>query len=221
MAAPKTSVVLLSGGLDSAANLAFCAVQDEPVLALTCAYGQRAQFREIEAARKLAAFYGVAHEVVSIPWLGSLGGSSLTDAGQKIPELRASELDDRSVTEESAKSVWVPNRNGVLINIAAAFAEKRGAARVVVGFNREEAATFPDNSADFVTRASRARELSTANHVSVFSYTTEMDKTEIVRALGKLARAFPMELVWSCYFGGDHPCLSCESCRRFARATRG
>ena len=219
MAAPKkSSVVLLSGGLDSAANLALCCETDEPVLALTCAYGQRAQFREIEAARKLAAFYQVAHEVVSIPWLGSLGGSSLTDAGQKIPELATNELDDRSVTEESAKAVWVPNRNGVLINIAAAYAEKRGAARVVVGFNREEAATFPDNSGEFLKRANQALDLSTASHVEVFSYTTEMDKTEIVRSLRKLSRRFPMESVWSCYFGGDHPCLSCESCRRFARA---
>src|SRR4051812_4862982 len=71
------SVVLLSGGLDSSANLALCREKDHPVLALTVRYGQRAQDREVQAARALSQFYDVKHEVVDIPWLGSWGGSAL------------------------------------------------------------------------------------------------------------------------------------------------
>ena len=49
----ERSVVLLSGGLDSAANLAFCRLRDEPILALTVNYGQRAASAEIRAAEAL------------------------------------------------------------------------------------------------------------------------------------------------------------------------
>ena len=80
------SVVLLSGGLDSAANLAFCREYDEPVLALTVRYGQRAQDREVQAARKLCDFYSVEHKVLELPWVGALGGSSLTEVSQLLPD---------------------------------------------------------------------------------------------------------------------------------------
>lgn len=214
----RKSVILLSGGLDSAANLAFCTERDEPVLALTCDYGQRASDNEIRAARALCATYGVRHEAISLKWLGALGGSSLTESTREVPELKRDELDDLAVTRESAKSVWVPNRNGLLINIAAAYAERLGADQVLVGFNREEATTFPDNSAEFLAKATAGLALSTATGVKVASYTVDWDKRQIVQELKKLARPFPFEMVWSCYFGGETPCGECESCQRFQRA---
>lgn len=212
------SVVLLSGGLDSSANLAFCREHDEPVLALTARYGQRAQDREVAAAQKLCAHYEVEHAVLELPWLGAIGGSSLTESRMELPNLKRNELDDRVVTEKSAKSVWVPNRNGILINAAAAYAEKLDAHRVVVGFNVEEASTFPDNSEEFLKRATRSLEYSTSNQVEVYCYTTELNKRQIVRELRALSRKFPFELLWSCYQGGETPCGRCESCQRQARA---
>lgn len=214
----NASVVLLSGGLDSAANLAFCREHDMPVLALTARYGQRAQDREVEAAKKLCEYYKVEHQILELPWVGALGGSSLTESAMKLPELKRNELDNREITEKTAKSVWVPNRNGILINAAAAYAERLGAARVVVGFNSEEAVTFPDNSEEFLKRATRSLEYSTSNHVSVFCYTTAMNKTQIVHELRKLKPAFPFDRIWSCYLGGEKPCGKCESCQRQERA---
>ena len=213
------SVVLLSGGLDSAANLAFCRLLDEPALALTIDYGQRAAQREGAAGRALARHFGVRHEVVSLPWLGELGGSALTDCSREVPRPRPDRLDELAAAQASAKAVWVPNRNGVLIQVGAAYAERSGAARVVVGFNREEAATFPDNSAEFLRRATAALALSTANTTAVHCYTTELDKREIVAELARAVPSFPFALLWSCYFGGEKACGECESCRRFARAT--
>jgi 7-cyano-7-deazaguanine synthase len=214
----QPSVVLLSGGLDSSANLAFCREFDDPVLALTVRYGQRAADREVHAARELCRFYGVEHHVLDLSWLGALGGSSLTEAKLSVPELQASQLDDLSVIQDTAKSVWVPNRNGVLINVAAAWAERRRAKRVIVGFNREEATTFPDNSIEFLNRVTRSLEMSTANQVEVFCYTAAWDKREIVRELEKLSTPFPFEKVWSCYMGDETACGRCESCQRLARA---
>jgi 7-cyano-7-deazaguanine synthase len=214
----RRSVILLSGGLDSAANLALCRLQDEPVLALTADYGQRAAPRELRAAKAISEYYDVKHEVVDLRWLGQLGGSSLTDSSRAIPEIQTSELDQAQRTTETARAVWVPNRNGVLINVAAAFAETYGATNIVVGFNREEAATFPDNSQAFLERSSEALRYSTSNSVQVECYTVNNDKTEIVARLKDLKDPFPFHLVWSCYHSGVQPCGRCESCRRFMRA---
>lgn len=218
MSSPKASVILLSGGLDSAANLALCHERDRPVLALTVDYGQRAAQREIASARELCDDYGVRHEVLDLRWLGALGGSSLTESSQDIPQIDASKLDDLQTTRGTAKSVWVPNRNGVLINAAAAYAERLDARQVVVGFNSEEAATFPDNSIEFLKQATLALKFSTANEVEVGCYTASWDKRRIVTELRKLSRPFPFEKIWSCYTGEAKPCGICESCRRLARA---
>ncbi len=214
----RRSVILLSGGLDSAANLAFCANFDEPVLALTIDYGQRAAVPEIKAAKAIAEYYGVPHRVLELKWLGELGGSSLTAAGE-IPHLKANQLDDAATTKKSAAAVWVPNRNGLFVNVAGAIAESMKAPQIIVGFNKEEAATFPDNSSQFINVCNLSMRYSTATGVKLVCYTDMLDKTEIVRALGNLPKAFPMELVWSCYTAGPEKCGECESCQRFKRAT--
>lgn len=212
------SIVLLSGGLDSSANLAMACAKDTVVLALHVDYGQRAEGPEWRASQKLCEYYGVKLEKITIPWLGALGGSSLTDRSKDVPELHRSELDTLDRIQETAKSVWVPNRNGVLLNIAAAYAERFRATRVIVGFNREEATTFPDNSEAFLDQATKALSFSTMNGVEIFCYTTRMDKVEICEALKLLPKPFPHSLVWSCYHSGSRPCGKCESCGRHDRA---
>jgi 7-cyano-7-deazaguanine synthase len=214
------SVVLLSGGLDSAANLALTHARDSVKLALFARYGQRAARAEERAARAIAAHYDVRFEAVDLGWLGALGGSALTDAEIDVPTLGRESLDDLLVTRNSALKVWVPNRNGVLIAVASAHAERLGAERVVVGFNREEAATFPDNSAAFLDASNRALEFSSRG-VRVYSYTHALDKREIVGELRRLEHPFPWNQVWSCYFDGARICGRCESCGRFLRATEG
>ncbi len=214
----RRSLILLSGGLDSSANLAFADHFDEPVLALTVDYGQKAAMAEVKAAAKFARYYNVAHRVLDLKWLGALGGNALTATGLEIPEVSTQQLDDLKTTQSSAKQVWVPNRNGVLINAAAAIAESMNAQAVVVGFNQEEAATFPDNSSQFLGVASLSLRYSTATGVKVACYTDMMVKKQIVQALRNLPKPFPFEDVWSCYSNGEQPCKKCESCKRLERA---
>ncbi|MEW6573021.1 MAG: 7-cyano-7-deazaguanine synthase QueC [Bacillota bacterium] len=209
------SVVLLSGGLDSAVCLAHGVRDGKVVLCLTFDYGQQAAEREIGAAAALARHYGVPHRAIALPYLAQITTTALV-TGADLPEPEVTALDDPAQAAVTALRVWVPNRNGIFINIAAAFAEHLGADAVVTGFNREEAATFPDNSAGFVTAATAALGYSTLNRVRVVSYTQHLDKTGIVR-LGKRL-GVPFELVWSCYRGGSEICGRCESCRRFLRA---
>uniref|UniRef100_A0A7C2E2Q7 7-cyano-7-deazaguanine synthase n=1 Tax=Ammonifex degensii TaxID=42838 RepID=A0A7C2E2Q7_9THEO len=209
------SVVLLSGGLDSAVCLAHAVRDGTVVLALTFDYGQQAAKREIQAAAALARHYGVPHRVIYLPFLREITTAALI-TGEDLPEPEDAALDDPVQAAATARQVWVPNRNGIFLNIAAAFAEYLDATAVVAGFNREEAASFPDNSAAFVTAVTAALRYSTLNRVRVVSYTQHLNKTEIARLGMRLG--VPLALVWSCYRGGAAVCGRCESCRRFSRA---
>ena len=102
--------------------------------------------------------------------------------------------------------------------MAGAIAESMKAQQVVVGVNKEEAATFPDNSSQFLGVASLSFRYSTSTGVKMACYTDMMVKSEIVQALRNLPKKFPFEMVWSCYHGGDQPCGVCESCTRLRRA---
>ena len=110
----------------------------------------------------------------------------------------------------------VANRNGLLLNMAACYAEAKGISRVLVGFNREEAASFPDNSQEFMTRVNESLSYSTLNRVVVDSYTVDWDKPRI--ALEAKKAGLPVDLIWACYEAGPERCDQCESCLRFNRA---
>lgn len=210
----ERAVTLLSGGIDSYLSTALAREEKDFLLALTFDYGQRAAAQEIKAAKKIARYWRIKHEVVELPWLKNLGENALTHPNALLPRFRDLEkLKSKRETERSAEAVWVPNRNGVFLNIAAAYAETLGAAWIITGFNREEAATFPDNSLDYVHRFNRALELSTLLFPpKVKSYVQEMDKKEMVAKLVELD--LPLDFFWSCYEGKEKMCGTCESCAR-------
>lgn len=212
----KKAVVLLSSGLDSTVNLFAAKDFADVVLALTFNYGQRAAEREIEHAASIAGFAGVPHKTIELSWFKDFTRSSLINRAVEVPVNQSVAIDDVRVSNETAKAVWVPNRNGIFLNIAAAFAESLGADWVVPGFNAEEAVTFSDNSEAFLLAATKSLAYSTANHVEVKCFTTSLLKTDIVRRGAELH--VPFDLIWPCYFGGEKPCGVCESCQRFKRA---
>lgn len=127
-------------------------------------------------------------------------------------------IDDLQTSQNTAKAVWVPNRNGIFLNIAAGFAEGLGAETVIPGFNVEEATTFPDNSFPYMKALDESFIFSTANHVKVYCYSVNMDKTEIVKDSIRLK--VPFEKLWPCYQAFEKWCGECESCQRFQRAVK-
>jgi 7-cyano-7-deazaguanine synthase len=211
----KRSVVLLSGGLDSTVALALAAQSGPwPVAALFFDYGQHAAAREDHAARRIAGRYGLSYERIELPWLAKLSSSALV-AGKGEPPVWA----ERLLDDRAARAVWVENRNGIFVDIAACYASETGSDTVIVGFNREEASAFPDNSEEYLARMNRALELGCRRRVRIESPTLAMGKRDIVERA--LDLAIPWELLWSCYRGGERMCGSCESCLRLARAIAG
>jgi len=110
----------------------------------------------------------------------------------------------------------VPARNAVFVSIAAAFAEALECDTIVCGFNAEEAAEFPDNSPEFVSRADALLEVATRNSPRVLAPTLHLTKPEIVQLAVKLGA--PLHLTWSCYGAGPEHCFRCPSCRRLREA---
>lgn len=211
----KKAVVLLSGGLDSTVNLYWAHQEMSEVYALTINYGQKALEKEMSWARFHCERLGIAHQVIRVPDIFSGTESSLVNPGADIPQSEV-DIDSLSTSQETAKSVWVPNRNGLFLNIAACIAEKLKADFVIPGFNKEEAETFPDNSQGFIEAMNQSLEFSTLNRVKVHCFTTDLFKADIM----KKAREFDIDPdhLWPCYYAGETPCGQCESCQRFERA---
>lgn len=206
-------IALLSGGLDS--GVATASFVAEPAndlrAALFCDYGQRAAEQEFRAAKRLAKHFSVSLHRYELPWLADLARlscSRLVPGTGELPSATKAEPGD----ERSAQAVWVPARNAVFVSIAAALAEASHADCVVAGFNREEAATFSDNSQAFLSAATAFLQLGTRLGVRVVSPTIKWDKGEVVAEAQRLG--FSNTDFWSCYEGGKRPCGKCESCVR-------
>lgn len=210
------AVVLLSGGLDSAYNLWKAQFDHQILLAITFDYGQRAAKREIDSAQKLSSQLNVPHRVIELPWFKDFTQTSLVNGDEDVPQGAQVEIDHLKTSQATAKAVWVPNRNGIFLNIGAAYAEGLGADIVLTGFNLEEATTFPDNTIDYLNSLDMAFSYSTANKVKVKSYCGAMTKTQIIQDAIKIK--LPFKDLWPCYLGQDHWCGKCESCQRFSRA---
>lgn len=214
----SSHVVLLSGGLDSTVNFLEALKGGGVGLAITFNYGQRAALQEIKSSQKLCLKYHVEHKVIDLPFFKMFTTTSLVEHQQKIPTGGEINIDSYEKSLLSANKVWVPNRNGIFLNIAAGFAEGLGAQYVVPGFNLEEATTFPDNSADFQSALEHSFSFSTQNKVKVKCYTLRQNKTEILKR--GLDLGMEIKDVWPCYFGDEKWCGVCESCLRFQNALR-
>jgi 7-cyano-7-deazaguanine synthase len=213
-----SNLVLLSAGLDSAVNLLIAMERGGVGMAVTVDYGQRAARREVEKSRALCEAYGVPYRVLDATWLAGFSQDALTTPQAALPPVDPGHLADASLMRETMRAVWVPNRNGLLVNMGACVAEATGLRWVVMGLNAEEGATFPDNSAAFVREANRALGYSTLSRIRLRSFTITWDKVAILREA--VARELDFRYLWSCYNGEELMCGSCESCARLLASSR-
>ena len=210
----KKAISVLSGGLDS--TVATCVFAEEyDIHAITFDYGQKSVEREIEASKEICKKMGFKHTIIDLKWLSDISTSSL-NTDEEIPTLDENQLDDLERCRQTASSVWVPGRNVVFTAIAVSFAESEGAEIIIVGWDKEEAATFPDNSEEFLESYNDLIEIGSPKNIKIKAPAIDLDKEEIVR-LGKKVDA-PMELSYSCYKGSENHCGVCESCIRRKRA---
>jgi 7-cyano-7-deazaguanine synthase len=195
-------VLILSGGVDSTTLLYKMLSDGYEVTALTFNYAQRHK-KEIDCAKAIAEKLHIKHKIVDLRTLVSLLGDSALLGGKDVPSCH--------YTEEAAKKTVVPNRNMIMLSVAAGYAEAHEISDVFYAAHKNDSTIYPDCRPEFVQALRPAIRLATAWHpVELQAPFVDMSKAEIVR-LG-LALKVPYELTWSCYRGEEHPCRSCPTC---------
>lgn len=180
----KTIIHLLSGGLDSTVLLYDLVQQGHNVHCALFRYGQK-HAQELSFAMGHCRRLGLLFTTLEVP---NLRGSQLTDG---------------------SGSFVVPNRNAILLSIAANLAEAARAEAVTYGCNADDSGMFPDCRPDFVARMNDMLK-SAGSMVEVCAPYITRTKRQIV-AIGRNLNV-PMYDTWSCYMGGANHCGTCPAC---------
>ncbi|AEQ97441.1 7-cyano-7-deazaguanine synthase QueC [Xanthomonas oryzae pv. oryzicola] len=202
----KKAVVLLSGGMDSAAVIALAQEQGFAVYALSVRYGQR-HTSELDAAARVAAAQGViAHKVVDVD-LRSIGGSALTD-----------DIDVPDAGGDGIPVTYVPARNTIMLSLALGWAEVVGANDLFCGVNAVDYSGYPDCRPEFVRAFEVLANLATKAGVEgaelrVHAPLQFLSKADIVREGVRLGVDFGLTV--SCYRADadGRACGHCDACR--------
>ena len=207
------ALVLFSGGVDSTTCLGIAVNKygADQVLALSLYYGQK-HSRELEAARKIAAHYGVKHKELDLALIFADSDCSLLRGStEDIP--KESYTEQLKKTDGKPVSTYVPFRNGLFLASAASIALSNGCTEIYYGAHSDDAAgnAYPDCSSDFNDDINRAIYLGSGCELKVIAPFIGMNKAQVVAEGLKLN--VPYELTWSCYEGGDKPCGVCGTCR--------
>lgn len=206
-------LVLSSGGVDSstALGLAVSKYGAENVSALSISYGQKHD-KEIEAAKKVAAFYGVEQLFLDLSLIFQYSDCSLLkQSSEGIPE-ESYAVQIRKTKGEKPVSTYVPFRNGLFLSSAASIALSKNCGLIYYGAHADDAAGFayPDCSEVFNDAMNKAIYEGSGHQLRIEAPFVRMNKAEVVK-LG-LELGVPYALTWSCYEGGEKPCGKCGTC---------
>ena len=203
----KQSVVLLSGGLDSATTLAIARSEGFSCHCLTVDYGQRHRAELAAAARVARALGAAGHKVLAID-LMTIGGSALTDRSIAVPEAPTSGI---PVT-------YVPARNTILLALALAWAEVLGARDIFFGANAVDYSGYPDCRPEYMRAFESLANLATRAAVegarlALHTPIIDLTKADIVRRGTALGVDFGLTV--SCYQAAEdgRACGRCDACR--------
>ncbi len=205
-----SSIVLFSGGLDSATLLYYVRRKYPNPLAMVFLYGQRHK-RELDSAMAVARRAGVKVKKVRVPFPEV--GSALLQPELKLPSRLTNEI----------PITYVPARNIVFLSLALAYAEAYGIDKIFIGVNAIDYSGYPDCRPEFIRAFNRVIKVGTkagveGRPVKVMAPFVNLTKADIIRIGTSLG--VPYELTWSCYAGGERPCGRCDSCRLRAKGFR-
>lgn len=204
---PRSAVVLLSGGLDSATALAIARSEGYVCHCLSIAYGQR-HSAELDASVRVAARLGAAsHRLIHVN-LDLIGGSALTDHSIAVPE----------GATPGIPVTYVPARNTLFLSLALGLAEVQGAEALYIGVNAVDYSGYPDCRPEFIAAFEKVAQLATRSGVegSALKIATPLialSKAEIIRRGTALGVDFAETV--SCYQADTEgrACGRCDSCR--------
>lgn len=192
-------VLIYSGGLDSTVLLYHLRDLGHTVKALGVNYGQR-HSRELQAAQVITSRLGVEYRVADLTALrGFMAGSSQTDDKVEVPH--------GHYAEDNMKKTVVPNRNSIMLNVAAAWAISLGYPVLAYAAHAGDHAQYPDCRPLFISAMRNLLLYVDWEPLNLLAPFSRKTKAEIVQLGAQLG--VPFELTWSCYSGGDKHCGLC------------
>ena len=202
-------VLLFSGGMDSSVLLYHLLSEGRRVAPFSICYGQR-HVRELNSAATIVRMLPpklarkcFPYRSVDLRGLRTvLSGSSQTSDMVRVPH--------GHYTDESMKQTVVPNRNMVLLSVAAGYAVSLGAGSVAFAAHAGDHAIYPDCRPEFADAMDAALKLSHWNPLRLERPFVDMTKAEIARRGHQLG--VPLEDTWSCYQEGTLHCGRCGTC---------
>jgi 7-cyano-7-deazaguanine synthase len=214
------TIVLLSGGLDSATVLAICRAEGRQCHALSFRYGQRHAVELAFAAAVARSLGAASHRVAAID-VACLAGSALTGDGE-VPKGR-----DEEEIGQGIPSTYVPARNTLFVAHALALAESTGAGEIALGINALDYSGYPDCRPEWLSAMQEVARLGTkvgmsGEPVRLIAPLLAMSKADIIRRGVQLGVDYSLTL--SCYdpVGDGLACGACDACvlrkRGFATA---
>jgi 7-cyano-7-deazaguanine synthase len=196
------AVVLFSGGLDSTVLVYDLLNEGADLKLLSIDYGQRHE-KELKSSSEIAEYLELKHEILRLPMLNNLlGGSALTDPSILLPE--------GHYAEDSMKATVVPNRNMILLSLAAGHAISLQFDTVAYAAHAGDHTIYPDCRPEFATAMDQALKLCDWNTISLYRPFIQLSKQDLVRKGNELG--VPFEKTWSCYAGNDKHCGKCGTC---------
>jgi 7-cyano-7-deazaguanine synthase len=209
--AKKKTVVLLSGGLDSATTLAMAQNEGFLCYAMTFRYGQRHGVEIHSACRVATALRVWEHRIIDMD-LVSFGGSALTDPKLDVPKERQDLTGEIPIT-------YVPARNTIFLSYALAWAEVLGAFDVFIGVNAMDYSGYPDCRPRFIEAFEKMANLATAAAVQgkgiykIHTPIIQLTKSQIIQTGIRLGLDY--SITHSCYDPDSQgrACGHCDSCQ--------
>ncbi|MGA2412676.1 MAG: 7-cyano-7-deazaguanine synthase QueC [Candidatus Binataceae bacterium] len=201
-------VAIVSGGLDSVtmAHYLVKAWERKPHL-ISFDYGQR-HIKELDFAEECADELSLPWSMIDLSSLTHLISSSALTFGQDVPE--------GHYAEDNMALTVVPNRNMMMLSIAAAIAVSNEYTYIAAGMHAGDHAQYPDCRPQFI--GSIQQTLKYANEgFTVRDSGLVIDTPWIAATKSDIARhAFemevPLEKTWSCYKGNEKHCGRCGTC---------
>lgn len=204
----KKAVCIISGGLDSTTLLHTLKNDAEQVFAISINYGQRHK-KELDCAREQCALLGIEHQIVDLSTVlrPLLSGSSLTDDTIEVPE--------GHYAADNMKATVVPNRNMMMLAIAAAYGISKcnkddEYLYLAYGAHAGDHDIYPDCRKEFTDNLAKALLLCDWTGVRLYTPFISKTKAQIVKIGLDLGVNFSK--TWTCYKGGGVACGKCGTC---------
>lgn len=200
------AIVLVSGGMDSLAVLAFAKNKHKNLALVHLNYGQKTSQKERFCFDKICDHYEIPHKyrkVIDMTFLSQIGGSSLTDEQIAVSVFKG---DSKEIP-----SSYVPFRNTHIIAMAVSWAEVMDAKSIYIGANEEDSPGYPDCRPEYYEVYNKLISVGTkASNITIQTPIIHMKKSEIIELANKYQA--PLHYTWSCYARSDKACGVCDSC---------